>query len=166
MRRRIFLNARSATIPAVRVSSKADYAVRAALELAAVGEPLNAETIAERQSIPPPFLKKILGELQRGRVVVSQRGRDGGHRLARPADEITIADVLRAVEVPLANVRGHPPEETVYEGSAARLRDVWIALRTNVREVLEQVTLADLVEDRLPEPIATLASRPDSWLTR
>ena len=113
----------------MRVASKADYAVRAAVELAAAGEPLNAETIAERQSIPPPFLKKILGELQRGRVVVSQRGRDDGHRLAR-------------------------------------LQDVWIALRTNVREVLEQVTLADLVEDRLPEPIATLASRPDSWITR
>ena len=92
----------------MRVSSKADYAVRAVLELAAAGEPLNSETIAERQSIPPPFLKKILGELQRGRVVVSSR----------------------------------------------------------VREVLEQVTLAGLVEDRLPEPIATLASRPDSWVTR
>ena len=152
---------------AVRVSSKADYAVRAALELAAAaGEPLNAETIAQRQAIPYPFLKKILGDLQRGNVVVSQRGRDGGHRLARSADEITIADVLRAVEGPLANVRGQPPEETVYEGSASRLQDVWIALRTNVREVLEQVTLADLVEDRLPQPIATLANRPDSWVTR
>ena len=159
--------AASATITAVRVSSKADYAVRAALELAAAaGEPLNAETIAQRQSIPPPFLKKILGELQRGRVVVSQRGREGGHRLSRPTDEITIADVLRAVEGPLANVRGRPPEETVYDGSAKRLQDVWIALRTNVREVLEQVTLADLVEDRLPDEIATLASRPDSWITR
>jgi Rrf2 family protein len=127
----------------VRVSSKADYAVRAALELAAAGEPLNAETITQRQAIPPPFLKKILGELQRGRVVVSQRGRDGGHRLARSPEEITIADVLRAVEGPLATVRGRPPEETVYTGSAARLQEVWIALRTNVREVLEQVTLAD-----------------------
>jgi Rrf2 family protein len=141
--------------------------VRAALELAAAdGQPLNAETIAERQSIPPPFLKKILGELQRRQVVVSQRGRDGSHRLARSPDEITIADVLRAVEGPLANVRGQPPEATTYEGSASRLQDVWIALRTNVREVLEQVTLADLVKDRLPEQIASLASRPDSWITR
>jgi Rrf2 family protein len=150
----------------VRISSKADYAVRAALELAAAGAPLNAETIAQRQAIPYPFLKKILGDLQRGSVVVSQRGRDGGNRLARSAEEITIADVLRAVEGPLADVRGQPPEETAYEGSAARLQDVWIALRTNVRDVLEHVTLADLVEDRLPQPIATLASRPDSWVTR
>jgi Rrf2 family protein len=151
----------------VRISSKADYAVRAALELAAAaGEPLSAETISQRQGIPAPFLKKILSDLQRGNVVMSQRGRDGGHRLARSANEITIADVLRAVEGPLANVRGRPPEETVYEGSASRLQDVWIALRTNVREVLKQVTLADLAEDRLPPPIATLANRPDSWLTR
>jgi Rrf2 family protein len=151
----------------VRISSKADYAVRAALELAAVpGEPLNAETISARQHIPQPFLKKILNELQRGNVVTSQRGREGGHRLARPAGEITVADVLRAVEGPLANVRGLPPEETVYEGSAAKLQDVWIALRTNVREVLESVTLADLVDDRLPQPIATLAQLPESWVTR
>jgi len=150
----------------VRVSAKADYAVRAALELAVADEPLNAETIATRQSIPQPFLQKILHELRRGGVVVSQRGRDGGHRLARPPEEITVADVLRAVEGPLADVRGRPPEDTEYDGSAARLQDVWIALRTNVREVLEHVTLADLVEDRLPDPIATLASRQDSWLTR
>ena len=140
--------------------------MRAALELAAAGEPLNAEAISERQGIPQPFLKKILNELQRGHVVVSHRGRDGGHRLARDADEISVADVLRAVEGPLANVRGLPPEDTAYSGSAARLQDVWIALRTNVREVLEEVTLADLVEDRLPQSIAALASRPDSWVTR
>jgi Rrf2 family protein len=152
--------------PRVRVSSKADYAVRAALELAAAGEPLNAELISERQGIPRPFLKKILNELQRGHIIVSSRGRDGGHRLARGADEISIADILRAVEGPLANVRGLPPEDTTYAGAATRLQEVWIALRTNVREVLEQVTLADLVEDRLPQPIATLASRPDSWATR
>jgi Rrf2 family protein len=156
----------SGSIRDVRISSKADYAVRAALVLAAAGEPLNAETISERQGIPRPFLKKILNELQRGHVVVSSRGREGGHRLARGADAISVADVLRAVEGPLANVRGAPPEDTAYSGDAERLQDVWIALRTNVREVLEQVTLADLVEDRLPEPIATLASRPDSWVTR
>ena len=156
----------SGTIPRVRISSKADYAVRAALELAAAGGPINAETISERQGIPQPFLKKILNELQRGPVVVSQRGRDGGHRLARDAAAISVADVLRAVEGPLANVRGEPPEATSYAGSAARLQDVWIALRTNVREVLEQVTLADLVEDRLPPEIAELAKRPESWVTR
>jgi Rrf2 family protein len=151
----------------VRISPKADYAVRAALELAAAGEPINAEAISARQGIPQPFLRKILGELQRGGVVVSQRGREGGHRLARSADAITVADVLRAVEGPLANVRGQPPEATGYGGSAARLQDVvWIALRTNVREVLEHVTLADLVDDRLPQSIATLAKLPESWVTR
>jgi Rrf2 family protein len=151
----------------VRVSAKADYAVRAALELAAAaGEPLSAETIAERQGIPQPFLQKILYELRRGRVVVSQRGREGGHRLARSADEISVADVLRAVEGPLADVRGRPPEDTAYAGSAVRLQDVWIALRTNVRAVLEEVTLADLVEDRLPKRIINLAREPESWVTR
>jgi Rrf2 family protein len=151
----------------VRVSAKADYAVRAALELAAAaGEPLNAETIAARQGIPQPFLQKILYELRRGRIVISQRGRDGGHRLARPATQITVADVLRAVEGPLADVRGQSPEDTGYEGPAARLQDVWIALRTNMRAVLEHVTLADLVDDRLPRRIVKLASEPDSWITR
>jgi Rrf2 family protein len=151
----------------VRVSAKADYAVRAAIELAAAaGESLNAETISERQGIPQPFLQKILYELRRGRIVVSQRGREGGHRLARGPDEITLADVLRAVEGPLADVRGLPPEETEYAGSAALLQDVWIALRTNMRAVLEHVTLADLVGERLPRRIAKLAEQPDSWITR
>jgi Rrf2 family protein len=151
----------------VRISAKADYAVRAAIELAASGgEPLNAETIAERQGIPQAFLQKILIELRRGRIVVSLRGRVGGHQLARPAAEITVADVLRAVEGPLADVRGRPPEDTEYEGSAVQLQAVWIALRTNMRAVLEHVTLADLVGERLPKRIAKLADEPDSWTTR
>jgi Rrf2 family protein len=151
----------------VRVSARADYAVRALLEIAAAGgASLSADVIAERQAIPQPFLQKILHELRQARVVVSQRGREGGHRLARAAEDITLADVLRALEGPLADVRGAPPELARYSGPAARLQDVWIALRANVRAVLEEVTLADLVEDRLPAAVAALASRPESWVTR
>jgi Rrf2 family protein len=151
----------------VRVSAKADYAVRAALELAGAGDlPLTAEVIAGRQGIPMPFLQKILNELRVAGLVGSQRGPDGGHRLARPADEVTIADILRAVEGPLAAVRGEAPESLHYPGIAEPLQEVWIALRTNMREVLEGVTLADLATERLPRRIATLASKPESWLTR
>ena len=151
----------------MRISAKADYAVRAAVELAAAGdEPITAEAVAERQDIPVQFLQKIFHEMRRARLVASQRGRDGGHRLARPADEITVADVLRAVEGPLAEVRGTPPESVSYNGAAKPLQDVWIALRTNMRTVLEGVTLADLAAGRLPRRIATLAREPDSWVTR
>ena len=151
----------------MRISAKADYAVRAAVELAAAGdEPLTAETVAERQDIPVQFLQKIFHEMRRARLVSSQRGRDGGHRLARPADEISVADVLRAVEGPLAEVRGTPPESVSYNGAAKPLQDVWIALRTNMRTVLEGVTLADLAAGRLPRRIASLAREPDSWVTR
>ncbi len=151
----------------MHVSAKADYAVRAALELAAAGgASLSADAIAARQGIPQPFLQKILHELQTACVVVSQRGREGGHRLARPAGEITLADVLRAVEGPLADVRGIAPEDTSYAGPAVRLQDVWIALRANVRAVLEEVTLADLAEGRLPAAVVALASAPESWVTR
>lgn len=151
----------------MRISAKADYAVRAAVELAAAGdEPLTAEVVSSRQRIPLQFLQKIFHELRRARLVASQRGRDGGHRLARPADEISVADVLRAVEGPLAEVRGAPPESVSYTGSAEPLQEVWIALRTNMRAVLEGVTLADLATRRLPRRIATLAREPESWVTR
>jgi Rrf2 family protein len=157
----------SATIGVVRVSAKADYAVRATVELAGAGAtPLTAEVIASRQEIPMSFLQKILHELRVARLVASQRGPEGGHRLARPADEITVADILRAVEGPLAAVRGEAPEALHYQGMAEPLQDVWIALRTNMREVLEGVTLADLARARLPRRIATLAQRPESWITR
>jgi Rrf2 family protein len=151
----------------VHVSAKADYAVRAVLELAAAGGgSLSADVIAARQRIPQPFLQKILHELQTARVVVSQRGREGGHRLAGAATEITLADVLRAVEGPLADVRGIAPEDAHYAGPAARLQDVWIALRANVRAVLEEVTLADLAAGRLPPAVTALASHPESWVRR
>jgi Rrf2 family protein len=151
----------------VRVSAKADYAVRAAVELAGAGEEsLTAEVIAGRQGIPMSFLQKILHELRVARLVTSQRGPDGGHRLARAPEEITVADVLRAVEGPLAAVRGDAPEALRYQGAAEPLQEVWIALRTNMREVLEGVTLADLARARLPRRISTLAHKPESWVTR
>jgi Rrf2 family protein len=130
----------------VRVSAKVDYALRAMTELAAAPpEPVKGERIATAQSIPPKFLENILLELRHAGLVASQRGADGGYRLARPASEITVADVIRAVEGPIASVRGGPPEDTAYQGPAAALRDVWIELRTAMRGVLEQTTLADLV---------------------
>lgn len=151
----------------VRVSAKVDYAVRAALELAAAGEEsLTADTVAERQEIPVHFLHKILNELRRARLVSSQRGAEGGHRLARPADEISVADVIRAVEGPLAVVRGTPPESLRYNPTAVPLQQVWIALRTNVREVLEGVTLGDLVSAKLSPRVSSLAESPESWVTR
>jgi Rrf2 family protein len=151
----------------VRVSAKADYAVRAAIELASAGDDaVTAEAVAERQQIPVQFLQKIFHELRRARLVNSQRGPEGGHRLARPAHEITVADVIRAVDGPLADVHGAQPENVHYTGTAEPLQEVWIALRTNVRAVLEGVTLADLAATHLPRRIATLAHNPESWITR
>jgi Rrf2 family protein len=152
----------------MRTTAKADYAVRAAVELAAVGtgDPVKAEQIAEAQSIPLNFLENILAELRRAGIVESRRGAAGGYLLARPAEEITLADVIRAVEGPLANVRGISPDLLEYEGSAERLRDVWVALRASVRAVLEQVTLADVAKGELPSHIAELTQSPDAWLRR
>jgi Rrf2 family protein len=152
----------------VRTTAKADYAVRAAVELAAVGtgEPVKAEDIAEAQSIPLNFLENILAELRRAGIVESRRGAAGGYLLARAPEEVSIADVIRAVEGPLANVRGMSPDALEYEGSAERLRDVWVALRANVRAVLEQVTLADVAKGELPPHVAELTQTADAWLRR
>ena len=150
----------------VRTTAKADYAVRAAVELAAAGELVTAEHIAQAQGIPVNFLENILRDLRRGGIVDSRRGQQGGYTLARPAAEISVADVIRAVEGPLANVRGHPPEDLEYDGSAAKLRDVWVALRASVRSVLERVTLADLARGELPPEIALLTSDADAWVRR
>src|SRR2546428_11319139 len=125
----------------VRVSAKADYALRAAIELAATGEgPVKGERIAQAQEMPLKFLENILGDLRHAGLVRSQRGVEGGYWLARPAEEITVAEVIRAVEGPIANVRGLGPEKVEYSGSAERLRDVWIALRASPRGVLEAGT--------------------------
>jgi Rrf2 family protein len=161
------MSAGSVTIPPVRVSAKADYAVRAAIEIAASPTPpVKADLLAQSQGIPITFLHKILHELRIAGIIRTQRGPDGGHELARSAHEITVADVLRAVEGPLAEVRGTAPESLAYAGSALPLQRVWIALRSNVRDVLETVTLADVAENCLPEDVDALADREDSWLTR
>ena len=130
----------------MRVSAKADYAARAAVELATAGDgPIKADRIAEAQGIPGKFLETILLELKHAGIVRSQRGPDGGYTLARPAEEISLADVIRAVDGPLANVRGDRPENVEYAGSAVRLTDVWVAVRAALREILENTTLADPV---------------------
>jgi Rrf2 family protein len=152
----------------VRISAKVDYAVRAAVELAAAADekPVKAELIATAQQIPHNFLENILGELRHAGIVRSQRGADGGFRLAKPADQVTVADVIRAVEGPLASVRGGPPEEAAYSGASEVLPRVWIAVRTNLRAVVEHTTLADIAGGRLPSAIDKLAEEPESWVTR
>jgi Rrf2 family protein len=150
----------------VRTTAKADYAVRAAVELAAAGGQRTAEQIAQAQDIPANFLENILRDLRRAGIVDSRRGQQGGYALARAADEISIADVIRAVEGPLANVRGYPPEDLEYDGASARLRDVWVALRANVRNVLERVTLADVASGELPAHVDELIRDADAWVRR
>jgi Rrf2 family protein len=149
---------------AMRITAKEDYAVRAALELAATdGGPLTREQIAQAQDIPTAFLQNILVELRHAEIVEAQRGRDGGFRLARPAREITIADIVRAVSGPLATVRGVRPPAVSYNPTAEPLKDVWIALRANIRFVLARVTLADLATGTLPASIKKIAENPGNW---
>ena len=151
----------------MHISAKAEYAMRAMLTLAdtPVGA-MTADRLASAQDLPVKFLENILVELRRGGLVISQRGAEGGYRLARPADEITAADVLRQVDGPLAGVRGVRPEAAVYAGPAAHLQAVWVAARASLRSVLEEVTLADIVAGRFPEPVAALIADPDAWQTR
>jgi len=150
----------------MRTTAKADYAVRAAVELAAAGGMVNGDQIAQAQGIPLNFLENILRDLRRAGIVESRRGQAGGYILARPAEEVSVADVIRAVEGPLANVRGEAPEALEYPGAADKLRDVWIALRANIRAVLEQVTLADLASGELPPHVAELTRDADAWVRR
>ena len=148
----------------MRVSAKADYALRAVIELAASADgPVKGERIAQAQEIPLKFLENILGDLRQAGIVRSQRGVEGGYWLARPPEEISVADVVRTVEGPIANVRGIGPESVSYVGSAERLQDVWIAVRANLRAVLERVTIADVARGDLPESVADLARDPDAW---
>jgi len=152
----------------MRISAKADYAVRAVVELAAADDekPVKAERIATAQSIPLNFLENILGELRHAGIVRSHRGAEGGFRLAKPADELTVADVIRAVEGPLASVRGGPPEDASYNGAATSLPRVWIAVRANLRRVVENVTIADIANAKLPAAIDKLTEDPGAWVTR
>ena len=149
----------------MRVSAKVDYALRACAELAAAGDgPVKGDRLAQAQQIPLKFLENILLDLKHAGLVHSQRGAEGGYWLARPPAEIPLAEVIRAVEGPIANVRGLRPEQVEYGGSAAPLRAVWIAVRANLRAVLEVVTLADLAAGRLPDEVAAIAADPDAWL--
>src|SRR3954471_10098572 len=149
----------------MRVSAKADYAVRAAAELAAAEEgPVKGEKLAEAQEIPLQFLEHILLELKHHGIVRARRGAKGGYWLARPADEVTIADVVRAVEGPIADVQSTPPEAIEYSGNSEHLRDVWVAVRASLRSVLEVVTLADLVSGELPPIVEEMTSAPAAWL--
>jgi Rrf2 family protein len=150
----------------MRTTAKADYAVRAAIELAAAGDLLTAEQIAQAQEIPLNFLENILRDLRRAGIVESRRGQAGGYTLAGRPEETSVADVIRAVEGPLANVRGQAPEALEYRGSAEKLQDVWVALRANVRAVLEQVTLDDLARGDLPPHIGALIRDADAWQRR
>jgi Rrf2 family protein len=150
----------------VRVSAKTDYAIRAALELAAAPDdkPVKGERIATAQAIPLRFLENILMQLRHAGLVDSRRGADGGYRLARPAAEVTLADVIRAIDGPLAGVSGARPETLGFEGVAEPMRDVWIAVRAALRGVLEQVTLADVVAGALPAHVRELVADEDAWI--
>ncbi|MFE2053040.1 RrF2 family transcriptional regulator [Streptomyces sp. NPDC059459] len=149
----------------MRISARADYAVRAALQLAASRDdgPLKAEAIAAAQNIPHKFLESILNDMRRGGLVLSQRGGNGGYRLSRPAEAISIADVIRTVDGPLVSVRGVRPPELSYSGPAESLLPLWIALRSNVREILEGVSLAAVASSNLPAGVSALTEAPGAW---
>lgn len=149
----------------MRISARADYAVRAALQLAAAQDsgPVKAETIADCQGISHKFLEGILGDMRKGGLVQSQRGGNGGYWLARPAAEISVADVIRVVDGPLVSVRGVRPPELAYTGPAESLLTLWIAVRANVRQVLEGVSLADVAAGKLPPEVSALADAPEAW---
>jgi Rrf2 family protein len=151
----------------VQISAKADYAVRAMVELgAAGGGPLKAEQLAASQQLPPKFLESVLATLREHGLLLSRRGTDGGYWLSRPAEQITVADVVRATDGPLASVRGQRPEDVSYEGAAVGLREVWVALRASLRQVLEGVTVADLVAGELPDQVLRLLAEPGARRTR
>ena len=151
----------------MRISAKVDYALRACTELAASGDgPTKGERVSKAQGIPLKFLERILSELRNAGIVGTQRGADGGYWLARPPGEIALADVMRAVDGPLASVRGQRPETLRYSGSAACFPELWIAVRASLRTVLEQTTIADLAAARLPDHVRALAAPPEAWTSR
>ena len=150
------------------IPARVDYAMRALLALAVdpEGSPMTGEALATSQGMPVKFVENTLVELRRAGIVSSQRGPEGGYRLARPAATITVSDVFRVLEGPLAEVRGERPEDTVYVGSAEHLQHVWIAVRAALRLVLDSVTLADILSGELPTPVAELLTAPDAWQRR
>jgi Rrf2 family protein len=152
----------------VRVSAKVDYALRAAIELAALEQewPVKGERLAAGQDIPLRFMENILGELRQAGIVASRRGAEGGYLLARPPAEIALADVIRAVDGPLANIGGLRPDQLSYGGSATPMKDVWVAVRAALRSVLETTTVADVAGGKLPAEITQVTSDPDAWAWR
>jgi Rrf2 family protein len=151
----------------VNISAKVDYAIRALVTLAAAdGGPVKAEALAAAEDIPVNFLENILGDLRRAGIVATQRGQVGGYRLARPASAITLADVIRPLDGPLAAVRGVRPEAVEYSEASAHLQEVWIAVRAAMRSVLERVTLDDVVTGKLPRPVRKLTEPEDAWSSR
>jgi len=150
----------------VHIPAKVDYGMRALLTLTQMGEPATAEALAQSQGLPAKFLGSILNDLRRAGIVSSQRGAEGGYRLARPGSAIAVADVMRALDGPLAEVRGLRPEDTDYDGAAEHLQDVWVAVRASMRAVLELVTLEDVVTGRFPRSVARLTEDPDAWVAR
>lgn len=149
------------------ISAKVDYATRVLLTLAASdGAPIRGETLATAQGLPVRFVENTLVELRRAGLVTSHRGTDGGYRLGRPASAISIADIIRTLEGPLAEVHGLRPDQRAYEGPAEHLQDVWVALRAAMRAVLETVTLDTVVAGKLPARVAKLVSDPDAWAPR
>src|SRR4051794_29109982 len=152
----------------VRVSAKVDYALRAAVELAALEDewPVKGERLASGQGIPLRFMENILGELRQAGIVASKRGAEGGYLLARPPAEIALADVIRAVDGPLANIGGLRPDQLSYDGTATPMKEIWIAVRAALRSVLEEVTLAEVAAGRLPAAVTQVTADPDAWAWR
>lgn len=150
----------------VRISAKGDYAVRAVVELATLEDewPVKAETLAAAQRIPPKFLLNILFELKHAGIVASQRGNEGGFRLGRLPDEISLADIIRAVEGPLAQVGDSRPDQLDYAGSAEPLVEVWIAVREHIRSILESVSVADVANGKLPALVTNITANPEAWM--
>lgn len=151
----------------MHITARVDCAVRALVELAAAGPALvKADALSSAQSIPFKFLEGVLADLRRGGLVSSRRGPDGGYRLTRSASAITVADVIRTVEGPLASVRGERPEDVAYDGPAESLQRVWIAVRANLRTVLEGVTVAEIAAGALPTFVDDLVADPGAWQRR
>jgi Rrf2 family protein len=148
----------------VYISAKVDYAVRALCTLAdGDGQAITAESLAKSQGLPAKFLESILNDMRRTGLLLSQRGAEGGYRLSRPAESISVADVIRPLDGPLAEVRGLRPEAANYEGSAEHLQSVWVAVRASLRAVLEEVTIADIVSGHLPRSVVKLTTDPEAW---
>ncbi|SCF37734.1 RrF2 family transcriptional regulator [Micromonospora mirobrigensis] len=151
----------------MQISARGDYAVRASLSLAtAYPKLMSTQAIADEQDMPRKFLEAVLADLRRAGLVRAQRGAEGGYTLTHPPREVTVGSILRAVEGPLAGVRGLRPEETSYEGSAQHLPGLWVAVRAAVRRVVDEVTLAEITSGRLPAHVRRLTAQPDAWEPR